>query len=371
MSSQPCRSIGAIIAAAVVAAVVSCDSSPTAPTPRPTGAGSVPGPPVTVVRLEMTAPESIAPDSSVQLRVRVVRSDGSTEDATERAAWTSSNSSVMQVTSGGLATARNRGDARITARADNRSISLEILSLPAGTFRLVGHVTEDGVPLSGVGVSVIAGTGEGLTATSDGSGLYRLYGVAGPIRLHGKKPGYHNLIRETHVAANTTFDMQMAADAARPDVNGAYTLILSATNCPSTMPAEALRRTYDAVVERQGPRLSVRLGGASFIVTNGQGAGFDGSLQLDGRVDFGLGSLGSFYYYYYYYANNDPPHVVERLGPTESLLIWGHASATLNRDTIAGTLNGTFAVTSRTSAPFWPHTSTCSNARHGFELRRR
>jgi hypothetical protein len=343
--------------------VASCDKSPTRPSGQPTG---TPAPPaVTVARIAIIAPASIEPGASVQLTANAIKSDGSVENVTSQTQWTSTNAGVLQVSSAGIVTARERGEANLNARYQNRNATAPMIVLPGGTFRLNGQVTDSGFPLEGVTVAVIGGTGEGLTTLTNTTGAYVFYGVAGQVRLHAKKDGYLNRIEELQVTENRAFGFEMKIDGQRRDLSGTYTLNLAATGCPSTrVPDSAQNRSYAANVQQNGPQLTVRLSGADFIVTGGHGDHFSGFASADGNVTFAIGDA---YTYYYYSGHFD---VVERLNPTSALLVSGNVNATSSPTLISGTLNGSISLTQGTTAPFTRFSGQCYSPDHRFELRR-
>ncbi|HTG81696.1 MAG TPA: Ig-like domain-containing protein, partial [Geobacteraceae bacterium] len=85
--------------------------------------------PVTLVSLTITpANPSIAPGTSLQFRVAGTFSDGSAQDMTTSAAWSSSNSGVATITTGGLATAVTAGTTTITASVGTLSASTLLTS---------------------------------------------------------------------------------------------------------------------------------------------------------------------------------------------------------------------------------------------------
>ena len=347
--------------------LMSCGDSPTdpSPTPRPSVTPST----VTVVGLEIGAPESIAPGTSTQLTARERKSDGSSEDVTSRAQWTSTDTRAIQVDGSGVASALAPGESRITARHNGRSATNVVLALSPGTYRLTGRISEAGTALSGVTLQVLEGTGQGATAVSNAEGIYALYGVAGSLKVHGKRTGFENLTFSVHVAANTTHDLEMALERPRDPIAGSYRLTLRATGCGS-IPAELQVRQYDAQLQQRGSELTVTLSGADFLVSSGKGNQFRGSYNPDGRIVFSLGSNISSYYYYYF--GIEKPEIIERITPSSVLLISGDTITHHDGNGfIAGTLFGTFAVSSLLTYPHWPYTGSCSHAHHRFELKRK
>src|SRR5687768_8716872 len=97
----------AIIATILVAIVVACDSKQSSTAPAPVT--PVPG----LVRLELVAPESIAPGESVQLTANAIKSDSSVENVSGHASWVSQDPRVVEISSTGVAKGIARGQAVI------------------------------------------------------------------------------------------------------------------------------------------------------------------------------------------------------------------------------------------------------------------
>lgn len=364
MRGHQIRAALGVVAVGALLAFGSCSDSSPAPTPVPTPGPNSGNP--AVVSLRLDSPTALAPGATAQLTVTALKSDGSSEVLRSGLQWNSANTRVLRVDSQGLASALAVGETRVFVSGNGRSASNSIFVLPDGTFRLQGQIAEGGAPVDGAAVTVIAGTGEGLGATTNSSGTFWLYGVAGSIRLHIKKTGYQNLIQDLQVTGHSTQNMTMTLERPRESLAGSYQLQLTAAGCAS-LSSELQRRTYDATIVQDGARLNVALSGADFIVSNGVGDHFTGTYSPDGRIVF---SLFSFEYYYYYYAA--PTAIVERVSPTSALIVNGSANTTYDgRGTIAGSLSGLFATTARLISPYWPYTSQCNSTNHRLELRRR
>ena len=160
------RHFALIAVTALVLGLVSCQKSPTRPSPSG---------PVTIVGLTLVVPSEMAPGETVQLIANATKSDGSVENMTGQAEWTvpsDAASAVLSVTATGLATGRERGEEVVTARFDGRTDQATIVVLPKGTFRLAGSVSENGIGLEKATVTVISGVGEGLIAPTDARGYY-------------------------------------------------------------------------------------------------------------------------------------------------------------------------------------------------------
>jgi len=267
--------------------------------------------------------------------------------------------------SGGMANGGERGEAFITGRYLTRTASAQMLVLPQGTFKLSGAVTDAGIGLEGVTVEVIGGTGEGLKTQTDSAGTYRLYGVAGNVRLHLKRDGYNNLIEQILVNANSSANLGMSFTGQRPKLAGTYdvTFTVQGTCFGGTFPPAGRTRTYTATVEQDGPRLSVLLSGADFIVTRDLGDRFTGT-AAGGRLTFEIGDD------YYYYTPLGPNAIFERFPPTV-LVINGIATASETPTGIAGKMVGIVGLTRSAVFPFVPVTTQCYSNQHGFEMVRR
>ena len=346
-----------LTAVALALAVTSCDKNPTSPAPPPTPVPAT----STLVRIMIAGAGSVEPGGSAQLSATAIKSDGSSEDVTSRTTWSSTNGGVVTVNSEGLLNGRARGESLVFGRYQTRSASLPVLVLPKDTFRLTGTVSDSGVGLAGATVMVIAGVGEGLTATTDGAGKFAFYGVAGTVRLHAKKDGYLNQIDEIQVAAHRSAEIAMSFAGERRSLAGTYSLTITTKGqCSGTaFPPDARTRTYLATIDQNGARLSVTLSGADFIVTNGIGNHFDGDLLGD-RVVFRFG-----YGYYYYYVSEDA--VIERFPPT-AFVISGIVDATATSSRISGRMVGVTGMSRSSVAPFYSLTSFCYGADHQFEM---
>ena len=362
MLARQLRAALSLFAVTALLAVGSCSDSSPAPTPIPTPAPTGPA----VVSLQLSAPESLEPGTTAQLTVTALRSDGSSEALTSGIQWSSTDTRVLRVDLLGVATALAAGDSVVRVSANGRGASKAILVLPNGTFRLRGQIVEGGAPVDGASVAVIAGTGEGLTTLTDPGGRYSLYGVAGSIKLRGRKPGYQDLTQDVHVTGHSTHDMTMSPERPRVSLAGQYQLILTATGC-SAIPSELQRRAYEARLEQEGARLTVTLSGADLIAADGT-TRLTGVYRLDGRIAFEVGSFLNYYYYWYSPLGSE---IVERISPTSALVINGTSNTTDDGNgVIAGTMSGVFGTSTRMTAPFRPFSASCFSTSHGFELRR-
>ena len=318
------------VAASLVAALVSCNKTPTSPD----GPGSN-------VRLELTAPAEIAPGESVQLRVNVVRNGVSTENVTSRVQWTATNRDVLQISATGQATGRERGETMVTAHLEGRSATARVFVLPKGTFRLAGRIKYNDAGVVESTVTVIDGIGEGLTAVSGLDGSYALYGVAGSVRVSVKRSGYSENTQQLDVTVHRSQDFELTPTRLG-DYAGDYRLTITGS-CPAGLPERASRRVYDARVVQSGDRLTVHLTGADFILVSDSWVDYFSAKVGPGDViELNLGDWYGFIY-----------GIAERLGD-RALVVSGYGSVTGRPDAISGTPQGLFMSVGASLNPSGP-----------------
>ena len=329
-----------IVLACFAAGAVGCHS-PTGPPP----------PTAYVVSIKLDGPTRFAPTSSPKFTVTATMSDKTTQDYTTKAMWFAFSStfpSPLSVTSTGVFTIRSVGEATVQAAFGALRSSLNVMVIPDGTYRLIGTVSEAGLPVSPATVAVVAGTGMGLSTTTDSQGNYRLYGVAGAIQVQVSKAGYDPAINTITVSTDNVLDFPNMSETGGPAaVAGTYSLsIIAGSDCRlvnGTMALEAAyrSRTYTAVVTENGPSLQVALSGANFLVQNGRGNQLAGRVS-PGHASFTLRDTGGYYYYYYYSVGS--PDVVEQVGQTTALSFWGTADTALSPAGLTGSFAGTIVV---------------------------
>jgi hypothetical protein len=333
---------------------------------RPTAPGS-PGSleTGTPARVDIDGPSVVVPNSTAQYRAIAHMTDGSTVDVTAQfqSQWRSSNPSVLVLTSKGTATTRGMGESQITIQYFNVRAELDVLVLQPGTYRVVGTVTESGLPVPGATVDVIESPG--TTTSTDASGAYRLYGVAGDIHLRVTKDGYKPLASSLTVTGNQTLDFGLEPVAPPADLTGLYRLTLSGDSCAA--PPDERTRTYDAQLTQVGPAVKVVLSGARFAVHGDRGNGFTGRIDPGGTVSFILTGWNEFVYDDVYY------NVVEILaeGPPKLLTVSGGVRATVSPTGISGFLDGEMAATKDLGEYANYNWWSCSSRTIQFALQRR
>jgi hypothetical protein len=300
-----------------------------------------------VTGLELTGPSSIAPGQTVQLLANIRLADGTMKLPSPGTAiqWSSSNNSILRVTSTGLATGGpNVGEARIfvtvgtgqAARFSNK----EFVVLPEGTFRMVGTIVEadyPSIPVLGARISVSPG---GLSYITSFDGSYRLYGVPADAVVSITKAGYTSTAQAIRLTGHSTQNFSLAIIGSRVMISGPYRLTIDTTgSCIGGSPLSAalMRRTYDATVTQNGPDVTVLLTEARFrLNSQNRGNRVNGRAGSDGVTFF----IDGFDPYYYYYGFSPYPSIAERLSDATILVPQGEVFATGSAGTFSGALNG-------------------------------
>jgi hypothetical protein len=313
---------------------------------QPTAPGKVPvqiAP--AVVSIKIIAPAAIAPGQTVQFTATGTLSNGTTEDDTRKVNWTASPTSVLSINPNtGEATAQAAGDVTVQAtyRTPCCQAQVAMTVLPTNTFRLTGKVLESGLPVPAAAISVLSGIGTGLSATTDASGAYRLYGVAGPIQVKFTKSGYDNIVKTFTATQNDVLDFPEAHQTAGlPSLAGTYTLTLTADPACPTAPANGVAplpddfrqpRNYAASVTQSGPSVTVTLTDSTIVA----GKSFTGRIDPD-AIEFQIG-------YYYYYYSGLTGLITELVSATQEFEFGGQLRAQRSGSGIVGPLNGALEV---------------------------
>lgn len=186
-------------------------STPGSPTPAVT-----PSVGVTAITVTSQPPAGF----NFQLIATARLSDGSTRDVTAAATWSSSNASVIAVSSTGLATIVGTGSADLRAAYQN-VVGTMTVEFGSG-FALSGRVNEEAPnspALSGVRVEIVSGPRAGTFVTSDASGAFRFTNLTGLVDLQATRSGYLPWrLGSLTVDRDTSIDVTMYAS---PPVNAA------------------------------------------------------------------------------------------------------------------------------------------------------
>jgi hypothetical protein len=338
-----------IIAAAFTATVLGCGSS------TPSGPTTFTGP-VQYLRIQLPGP--IVPGSTAQLRAYAERQGMPSEDVTTRATWSSTDDDTLRVSSG-LATALRDGEAGVRADYLGVSARVTILILSPGTFRIDGRVLDVNFGVAGARVDVVAGTGTGKSATTDADGTFKLYGVAGAIRLRVTADEYQTVEQAATIANNQNLTVHLAPARVPASMAGTWRLAFAASGS-CTLPEAARQRPYDATVDQNGSSVVVRLSGAAFAFDP---AGVGNSVEntffghvLDDALTIRLVT------YEYYGTHYDLGELIPNVG---TYTVTGQGTATVSATTVSGLLDGTIALVGTSGPP-----SRCAASDHRFTFTR-
>ena len=331
-----------LYAPALLVATMACGGSHGTPASPTTTTASSARP----ISLKITGPDAIAPGQAVSFAATAAMSDGTTQDYTRKVRWDAYPSSVMTITQDtGNATAQAPGDVTITVTImgivtpsfGQAQITRTVL-LP-NTYRLTGKALESGLPVQGAAIAVLSGVGAGLSTATDGTGLYRLYGVDGAIQIKFSKPGYDDIVKTFTAAQNDVLDFPEAHQtAAIPSLAGPYMLTLTADpSCPTTPPSKYFAalpddfrqpRSYAASVTQDGPAMSVTLTGPSIMPQENH---FTGRIKPD-TIEFQIGSG------YFGYGLDDG--VAEQVSATQWFVFGGYVPGQRSGGVIRARLDG-------------------------------
>jgi hypothetical protein len=332
--------------------VVAACGSPPAPT-QPATQPPVPAP----SRLTISGPSSVALNQTAAFTATETFSDGSTQDVTARIQWLAGAPDILTVTGPGQATGHRSGETSLRTSLSGLYATLNVLVLPSGTFRLIGTVSEGTFPLANVSVTVISGTGAGLTGQTDLNGQYRLYGVAGDIQIRATSVGFSDGTVNTTVTANAVQDISLTTVNPEPSIAGTYAMTLDAgPTCP--LPNEEMERHYTATITQSGATFKVALSGATFLTANGLGSSFLGRV-LAGQISYQIQNGADYYDGY----SSPYPDFVESIADGRVLVVIGSGVLVQSGPNLTGTLIGSLIVD---TPPLWsaPINAQCYSNQH-------
>ena len=210
------------------------------------------------------------PGDTCQLTMMVTFSDGSRRDVTANASW--SGGGAVSVSPSGLVTARSYGMGEIIHRAyrEVQPNPMLVRVVPDGSFIITGRVAEGGVKVQDARVSARSASGTATTTSGTATtmssfdgGSYELAPVSGDAVIRVEKEGYVAQERKVNVHGDGVADFDLARSGAPAGIEGVYTLAFAAA--PScALPAEFMRRTYQARITETAEGLLVELGGPGF-----------------------------------------------------------------------------------------------------------
>ena len=317
--------------------------------------------------LEIVGPRDVAPGATVKFALTAHYSDGSSQDVSSESTWRSSNPGVVSVSSVGLATAHQLGEANLTGVFGTSTVSRETVVVPPGTFRVMGTVTDanplPGISLLRVGGALVESTtedGTALSTVTDDSGGYRLYGVSPRGQLRVTKSGYEPRVQSLALTDHQFINVALTIARVEPDISGTYTLTISVSaSCRANLPEEARTRTYVAVVAQRGATVRGRLDGSRFLESHSQYHNF-----FDGEV-----SQAPAFTLYEQAADLPFPGIAEELTPTLIFAATGRVVTRVSASGVSGALEGAISVRERIGDSL-KTIASCSASDHQFVLAR-
>jgi hypothetical protein len=330
-----------------LAAVGACKKSPTEPFDG-------------VKKLEVSGPTTAAPGQTLRYVATAHYVDGSTRDVTGDVTWNSTSPALLSFISPGVATASLNGEGDVTAIFHVFKVSVRVLVLETGTFKLTGTLRERGggtLPFGGK-IAILSGVGQGKISFG---GEYRFYGVAGPIRLEVSSSGYFSTVHDIDVTGHTVHNFELEPLETPVDVAGDWTLTLGPPppGCPDGLPALARTRFYNLAVIQQGRRLALQLRGPTVQVADDI---FTSGTVVGQRVSLGFSNPENDF------GEDLSTNLLDKLSATETFSFKGQLIFQGNESPIATTMDGTLRYWSRpvTQAPSWE----CKTTNYLVTLRR-
>jgi hypothetical protein len=185
-----------------------CANSPQTAAPSPVASTQSAA---TVVSVAVSGSAPLA-GATAQFSATATSSDGTTQSVTTLASWSSSNSSVANVSASGAVTGVAPGDADITATFQTISgrARVSVVRPASGTFTISGALRDgtSGGVLPNVLVQAADSTGATHSAMTDASGGYAIAGVSpGPVTLTVTITSYEPMARTVSVSADTRVDL--------------------------------------------------------------------------------------------------------------------------------------------------------------------
>lgn len=348
----------AVISCSVLAmaVVVACtESSRRAPT-APSTTSSLP------TRLEILGPGTVPLGKTAEFKVIAHQPDGTTRDATAEAHWLIGTRDVLTSTATpGAFTGLKNGETFVLASLLNQSSRMTVIVTPEGTYRVIGTVRDAGIAIYAM-VRVESGPTGQVDVEALG-GTFVIYGVAGDTRFTALRPGYDPITRTVAVNDHQRVDFDINPTNPRPNLSGSYRLTVTASEGCDSLPDDGRSRSYDAVVQQEGPRLTVLLSGPEFVLASGRSLNRFSGLVEPGQAVFSIAGRGSDWYYYYY----GWPDILEILAPSRNFTFSGTATTTIAADGLRGTLSGVMSIEEHLQTQT---RGTCESSGHSFVMTR-
>jgi hypothetical protein len=207
--------------------------------------------------LLVKGPSTIVPGATATLTASFYDKDNNKSDVTDKATWTSEQPEIAEVT-GGVVTARSRGEVVIEVTYGGQSTSTTLLILEPNTFKAPGRVldylTSNGI--GGATIEVVKGAGIGLKTTSSATGAFTLYGVNNGSKLLVSADHYQPISVDATFGGTFGATVKLIPDGAGGPLTGDWVLTFNSSEC--RMPSLGTGpRQFLAKVSQTGKKLVV------------------------------------------------------------------------------------------------------------------
>jgi hypothetical protein len=307
--------------------------------------------PSPVTSLALTAPSTIVNGTQAILSLFATSADGTRQNVTGQATWTSSPSGILAIQPDGLVTALAVGLTTITATfgGQTQHATVQVLS---PMFTLSGRVTDAGVVNLVGAVVTITTNGTTRSTTSGFSGTYFFTGVSGATQLQVAADGFVTSTQTVQMTQNMTINVALTPTVTPVSVSGAWLVTFSASpDCAAALPADARQLTFAATLTQLSTQLQLLLADPTDprrqYTVSGTIAGSAVAFELP-ETD-----------YYGTYVDGD---VLHALATTRWLGIFGTVAGTATPTAIPAVFTGRFnyyETVVTTDSPQNPPTASC------------
>lgn len=281
------RSLVILSLAAVLAQGCGSSGGSTPPGPSPTP---------TVTSVSVSGAGSPAVGDTYQFTATATFSDGSTQTVTGQVTWESTNTAIVTITAGGLATFLAQGDADIRATyrsSSGASVSgtshVTVASKTTPRYTLAGTVADsiNGQLLPGVTARILDGPDANRTTVTDAGGRFSMSNVAaGTLLVQFTHPSYETKSLTVTLNGDTSVTVQITAQANVTRFYGTYNTVLSILQQTCDFPfSVGPTGTFKIEGNTNGSSMTIT------IVERGTTRTYTGSIKGDGSFNGAGGGI--------------------------------------------------------------------------------
>jgi len=208
---------------------------------------------------------------------------------------------------------------------------------PPVEFSLFGSVVDTAFrPLGDVRVEVVDGPRAGTFVSTNTSGAYELPGTfSGAVTIQATKDGFAASTSRVGGQAGRDFvEIYLNPGTPSIDITGNYTIVFTADASCSELPDEVRTRTYTVTI---APNMF-------WTIPNQYGGALSGATFFPASRGntFGVGVAGADASFGFGDPYDEGTSIVEEVGPSTYLAIWGGAVLPVGGPMISGSFDGTF-----------------------------